>query len=229
MQDLIIAMSAFVGTHFLMSHPLRAPMVARLGEGPFRGVYSLVSLATFAWVYFAFRDAPRGDYAWQAGEGLWAIASGLMLIGSILFVGSLVGNPALPAPNAEAAAARPAHGVFRITRHPMMWGFAIWALVHALVAPYAASLVLTGGILLLALGGSAGQDRKKAALMGDAWKGWAQRTSFWPFGLQLSGRAPVSTIWPGLTVVLLGIVIWLGATYIHPMLGAPAAGIWIWL
>jgi len=65
--------------------------------------------------------------------------------------------------------------------------------------------------------------------MGDAWKGWAQRTSFWPFGLQLSGRAPVSTIWPGLTVVLLGIVIWLGVTYVHPMLGAPGAGIWIWL
>ena len=81
----------------------------------------------------------------------------------------------------------------------------------------------------LAYNCSAGQDRKKAALMGDAWKGWAQRTSFWPFGLQLSGRAPVSTIWPGLTVVLLGIVIWLGVTYVHPMLGAPVAGVWIWL
>ena len=26
-------------------------------------------------------------------------------------------------------------GVFAITRHPMMWGFALWALVHAIVNP----------------------------------------------------------------------------------------------
>lgn len=229
MLELVLAMSAFVGTHFLLSHPLRVPLVTRLGEGPFRGLYSLVSFGTLAWVYLAFRDAPRGDYFWQTGDTLWAVASGLMLVGAILLAGSFFSNPAMPAPNAAAAAARPAHGVFRITRHPMMWGFAIWAIVHALVAPYAASFVLTGGILILALGGSAGQDRKKAQLMGDAWAGWAQRTSFLPFGLQLSGRAGLSTIWPGLTVVLLGIVIWLGATYVHPMLGAPVAGIWLWL
>ena len=43
--NLIIASAAFVGTHFLMSHPLRAPMVKALGEKGFAGVYSLVSLA----------------------------------------------------------------------------------------------------------------------------------------------------------------------------------------
>lgn len=35
---------------------------------------------------------------WAAGDGLWALASALMLIGSVLFVGSLFGNPALPGP-----------------------------------------------------------------------------------------------------------------------------------
>lgn len=229
MLQLILAMTAFVGTHFMMSHPLRAPLVARLGEGPFRGVYSLVSLGTFAWVYVAFAAAPRGAYFWQPGETLWGIATGLMLIGAILFAGSLIGNPALPAPNAATDAAKPARGVFLITRHPMMWGFALWAIVHALVAPYAASFVLTGGILILALGGSAGQDRKKAALMGDSWKGWAARTSFMPFGLQVSGRAGWATIWPGLIVVLVGTLIWLAATYVHPQLGAPVAGLWLWL
>ena len=229
MNQLVLAVAAFVGTHFLLSHPLRAPLVARLGEKGFSGLYSVIALATFYGVYVSFRGAPAGDYFWTPGESLWGVASLLMLVASILFAGSFVGNPAMPTPTAKADAAKPVHGVFHITRHPMMWGFAIWALVHALIAPYAASFVLTGGILLLALGGSAGQDRKKAALMGDAWKGWAQRTSFWPFGLQLSGRAPVSTIWPGLTVVLLGIVIWLGVTYVHPMLGAPVAGVWIWL
>lgn len=229
MLELVLAVTAFVGTHFLMSHPLRAPMAGRLGENGFRGVYSLVSLGTFFWVVQAFRAAPVGAYFWTPGDGIWAVASGLMLFGSILFIGSLIGNPAMPAPGAEAAASKPVHGVFHITRHPMMWGFALWSITHALVAPYAASFVLTLGLLVLALGGSAGQDRKKAVLMGAAWQGWAARTSFWPFAAQLSGKAGWRTAWPGLTLVLAGVVLWLIATYVHPMLGAPIAGIWRWL
>ena len=229
MQQLVLAMAVFVGTHFLMSHPLRAPLVARLGEGGFSGVYSLVSLVSFGWAVMAFRDAPMGAYLWQPGDGHWAIASGLVLVGAILFVGSLIGNPAMPAPGAADAARKPVHGVFHITRHPMMWGFALWAVGHMLVAPYAASLILTGGILILALGGSAGQDHKKARLMGDAWRDWSSRTSFMPFGTQIGGRSSWATAWPGLRIVALGTILWLLASYVHPMLGAPVAGLWRWL
>lgn len=40
--------ASFVGTHFAMSHPLRRPLVARLGEAGFTGLYSLVSFITLA-------------------------------------------------------------------------------------------------------------------------------------------------------------------------------------
>lgn len=226
MNQLVLAMVAFVGTHFLLSHPLRAPLVAKIGAKGFQGLYSVVALATFYWVYVAFGDAPRSDNLWAVGNAQMGLGSLLMLVGAILFAGSFSGNPAMPSPTAQTDAAKPVHGVFHITRHPMMWGFALWAIVHALVAPYAASLVLTGGIFLLALGGSAGQDAKKAKLMGSAWNGWSARTSFVPFARQLAGRAGVSTLWPGLTPVLGGIVIWLGATYVHPMMGAPIVGVW---
>lgn len=226
MNQLILAMIAFVGTHFLLSHPLRAPLVAKIGDKGFQGLYSIVALATFYWVYVAFGAAPRGGDLWTVGDAHMGIGSALMLIGAILFAGSFIGNPAMPSPSAKADAAKPVHGVFHITRHPMMWGFALWAIVHALVAPYAASLALTGGILLLALAGSAGQDAKKAKLMGGAWGDWSARTSFLPFARQLTGKASLSTIWPGLTPVLGGIVIWLVATYLHPMLGAPVVGVW---
>jgi uncharacterized membrane protein len=210
MGELIWSLIAFVGTHFLLSHPLRAPLVKAVGGNVFQGIYSVVALG------------PVGDV-------LWGIASFLMLIGSVLFAGSFFGNPAMAAPGAEKAAAAPARGVFGITRHPMMWGFAIWGIVHALVAPYAASLFLTGAMTFLALGGSLGQDRKKAVLMGNSWQGWVSRTSFLPFGLQFSGNAPWSTAWPGRTPFLLGVVIWLVACYLHPMLGGPIAGIWRWM
>ncbi|MFN4039918.1 MAG: NnrU family protein, partial [Erythrobacter sp.] len=48
---LLAANTAFVGSHFAMSHPLRAPMVKALGAGGFQGAYTLVSFATLAWVY----------------------------------------------------------------------------------------------------------------------------------------------------------------------------------
>ena len=44
MNSLIAASVAFVGLHFLLSHPLRKPVVARTGERGFIGIYSLVAM-----------------------------------------------------------------------------------------------------------------------------------------------------------------------------------------
>jgi uncharacterized membrane protein len=229
MSALVMALALFVGTHFLMSHPLRAPMVAAMGNTAFQAVYSLVSLGTFAWIIFAFRDAPATPPYWQVGDGIWAVASAVLLIGSILFVGSFVGNPALPQPGAADLANAPARGVFAITRHPMMWGFALWGFVHILVAPYLASILLCGAMIVLALGGSWGQDHKKQRLMGDSWKDWESRTSFIPFGHQFSGRSGWGSAWPGSRIVLAGTVLWLIASYGHAWFGIYGAGIWRWV
>ena len=119
MNQLVLAVAAFVGTHFLLSHPLRAPLVAKLGEKGFSGLYSVIALATFYWVYVAFSGAPTGDYFWTPGESLWGVASLLMLVASILFAGSFVGNPAMPTPTAKADAAKPLHGVFHLSHDPL--------------------------------------------------------------------------------------------------------------
>src|SRR5579863_1439577 len=102
MQPLIIAAIAFVGTHFLLSHPVRAPLVGAIGERGFSALYSLVALATFIWLVVAYRDAPATAPLWPAGDVLWAIVTVVMLVASILFMGSLIKNPALPNPGAPA-------------------------------------------------------------------------------------------------------------------------------
>ena len=56
-----VASLAFVGMHFLLSHPLRAPITGRIGEGPFLGLYSLVAFATLGWMVLAFLAAPAPD------------------------------------------------------------------------------------------------------------------------------------------------------------------------
>ncbi len=216
--SLIAASVAFVGTHFAMSHPLRAPIMGVLGAGGFMIAYSLVSAACMAWMYFAFVAMPAGAPLWgDYGDAVWIAASLVSLLAMVLFAGSLIGNPALPAPGAAQAARKPARGVFKVTRHPMMWGFALWALSHLIAAPTARTVVVALSIGILALVGAHLQDRKKEATMGDAWRQWEANTSYWPrFARMLSvGIIP----WVG------GIAIWLGATWLHMM----EAGVWRWV
>jgi uncharacterized membrane protein len=228
MNNLIFSAMLFVGTHFALSHPLRAPLVGRIGERGFQIVYSVVALATFILMVRAYHGMPDELPLWAVGDILWGFATLLVLVASILFVGSLIGNPALAAPGAAKAAAAPARGVFAITRHPMMWGFALWAIAHALVVPTMAQLILSGALILLAIGGSLGQDSKKAKLMGAAWQDWRSRTAFVPFSGQLSGRLGWADAMPRPHALFGGIVVWLVATWAHDALGYMAAGVWRW-
>lgn len=220
MVGLLLGAIAFVGTHFLMSHPLRAPMVSVLGEKMFSLVYVLVSFATlYLMVHFyhrAFAESPA--VLWDAGPIGWIAGTLLMWIGSILFVGSLRSNPAFPTGGKPVSEIGEARGVFAITRHPMMWGFAIWALVHVIVNPTLAVLVVSAAIAILALVGAAGQDRKKERLIGEPWVDWKSRTSFLPYGHGLAS--------PGGFALVGGTLLWLAATWAHGVLGFRPAGIW---
>lgn len=218
MGGLALAVLSFVGSHELLSHPLRRPLVARLGEKGFLGLYSLVAFATFAWIVVEFRSAPD-DLLWIAPDWVWTAGAVAMFIASVLFVGSFTArNPALPGAGRLFTTDLEPLGVLCITRHPMMWSFALWALVHAAVSGRTAVLILTGGIFVLAMVGAAMQDRKKAALHGEGWAAWAARTSFLPFARL--------RCWPGWIAVVGGTILFLAATWAHPRLGAPLVGLW---
>ena len=205
---------AFVGTHFLLSHPLRGPLVRAMGERAFQGLYSLVALITFGSMIYFYRLCGREPPLWDAGQVGWIVGTVLMWLASILFVGSFIGNPALP--GARGPRGGP-NAVFRITRHPMMWSFALWAAVHLTVLAMPKAVVFDGAIILLALAGAAAQDRKKAGLMGDAWHEWTAETAFIPFTRGLA--------YPGTVALVGGTLLFLIATWAHPI----PAGIWRWV
>jgi len=223
--QVLAAAAAFVGTHFLLSHPLRRPIVARFGERGFAGVYVLVAFATLGWLALAYRAAPMTAPLWEVGDGLWALVSLVMLVASVLLMGSLIGNPALPGPPGELPAE--AKGVFAVTRHPMMWGFALWGLCHIAVFPVAANIVLAGAITILALVGARLQDPKKQQLQPDRWRIWQAKTSYWPFAAIAAGRARFGGFRPH--DIAGGVVIWLAATWAHIPLAGMAAGVWRWV
>jgi uncharacterized membrane protein len=138
----------------------------------------------------------------------------LMWLASILLVGSFIKNPALV--GARGPAGGPT-GVFRISRHPMMWAFALWAAVHVMILAQFKSVIFDGAIIILVLFGSLAQDAKKAGQMGEDWHDWTAQTAFVPFTRGLS--------YPGTVALVGGTLLFLIATWVHPI----PAGIWRWI
>jgi uncharacterized membrane protein len=211
---LLLSCIAFLATHFALSHPLRAPLVGRIGEKPFRGLYSLIALITFGAMIYFYHRCGREPLLWDAGDAGWIVGTLLMWLAAILFVGSFLGNPALV--GARGPRGGPT-GVLAITRHPMMWSFAIWAGVHLMILAQWKSVVFDGTIIVMALAGAFGQDRKKARLMGEAWHEWTAQTAFVPFTRGLA--------YPGTVALAGGTILFLIATRAHPV----PAGIWRWI
>ncbi len=218
--NLLAANIAFVGSHFAMSHPLRAPMVKALGAGGFQGVYTLVSFATLAWVYFAFIGAPAADLG-GSGDAGWIIATVLTWPAMVLLAGSLIGNPALPTPMAEAQARAEPKGVFLVTRHPMMWGIGLWAASHLVLLWSTRNMITALAMGILALLGAKFQDGKKRMQMGEAWGAWSSKTSYWP---QLHKLFSV-----GVVPLVAGTGLWLAGSWLHLWRAGIPAGVWQWL
>lgn len=213
--SLALATLAFVGAHLALSHPLRVRMVGNLGEQVFQLLYSAVAFVTLVWMILAWRSVRSSLPLWSSPSWAGPVASGAMLVACILLVGSFFGNPAFPRPGARSRPVRAASGVFAVTRHPMNMAFILWALTHIALWGSPRNLIVAGGILILALVGSIGQDGKKLDVVGEPWRQWMARTSFVPFAALLAGRAKwrgLAEAWPA---VLLGALLWLAITWFH--------------
>lgn len=210
----------FVGSHFLMSHPLRAILVRRLGANGFMAAHSAISLLSFVWMIIAFGRAPKADGLWPVGDVVWILASLTTLVAAVLFAGSFIRNPSLPGMPDALAAQTPA-GVFKATRHPMMWGFALWGAGHILVAPRIDNFIFAGSLVFLALVGSKAQENKKTKLMGGQWATWLRRTHFFV--------RPAALFRVGIGPWVAGTLIWAVATWAHPYWGIADAGLFRWI
>lgn len=195
-------------------------MVRIFRPNGFALLYSIISLVAFGWMVFEFMRAPKADTYWPAVGAVWIAASVLTLMAGVLFIGSLVRNPSFPGASEKLAAQKP-FGVFRVTRHPMMWSFALWGVAHIIVAPRPDNFIFSGAIIFLALVGAKAQEIKKARLVGVEWDAWLRQTSF---GLRLGQFGSIGFgPWAG------GLALWLGATWAHQYLGGYAAGLFRWL
>jgi uncharacterized membrane protein len=178
------------------------------------------------WARLQVKSAPLW---WVAPLWFWDFAALVMLFASVLLIGSLRGNPATVNPEGRITTPDRPLGVYAITRHPMMWSFMIWSVIHLALWGSAANAIISGGIFLLAFVGSLGQDAKKKRILGPDWVSWQRKTSYVPFVGQFSGHIRWSDIRPGAFALVGGLLFWLAATWAHVPAGGPAAGIWRWM
>src|SRR5271155_2839227 len=127
MLSLLLAALFFVGIHLLVAGTaLRDQLIARLGAGPYRGLFSLASLGGLVWLCVAYNHAPM--------VGLWGSFPGCRtaaLVGMAIAVGLVVLGLTTPSPTSvggEAVLARAPGpvGIQNVTRHPFLWGVALW-------------------------------------------------------------------------------------------------------
>lgn len=220
LNSLIAAALLFVGGHFILSSgSLRPALVARLGEGVFRAVYSAVMLGSFVWMLLAYGAAPV-TLLWTVPPVLYWVPLAVMPIAAILIVAGLTTpNPTLVGGErlVEDSAGSPAVGILSVTRHPFLWGTGLWALCHLLVNGDLASFILMGGMAVLSFAGMAHIDSRREAAMGAAWGPMKLTTSLVPFAAILSGRSKLDWRGIGWWRPLLGLVLYAALLHLHPL------------
>jgi uncharacterized membrane protein len=187
--SLIVAAVGFVACHLgISSTPLRPWLIQRLGRDRYRAFYSLLSILCLAWMVWSYGNAPFLPLWRESAATRW-LALIVMPFAMILIIGALRrDNPTL-------LIYQPGRflpdfgGIFAITRHPLMWGLGVTAILHILATGDLASLILFGAIGGLALAGTVLQDIRKRREDPVLWSDLAGNTSNVPFQAFLAGRA----------------------------------------
>jgi uncharacterized membrane protein len=192
MTMLIAAAIFFLLLHLVVAGTrVRDAIVGVVGERPYLGLFSLASLAGIVWLAISYNMASRAGspVVWDFGPGIAHLGMIVVAIAFLFVVpGLLTANPTAVMQDEAATREGVVQGVLRITRHPFLWGVALWAAFPVAANGDQASIVLFGTFLLLAVAGTYSIDAKRARKMGAAWEPFARQTSNIPFAAIIAGR-----------------------------------------
>lgn len=217
--ELLISAILFIALHIGVSGTaVRGRLVAAIGPGPFRGLFALLSIAFLVGMAIGYRRADGTPNLWYFGPGAQWVTIAVMLPAVLLFIGAVTGrNPTAVGGEALLKQGDAARGMLRVTRHPMLWSFALWAASHLLVRGSTAGLVFFGTFLLVSLAGMPSIDRKRETADPEGWRRFAAATSIVPFGAILAGRNRCVVAEVGWWRPALAVVVWIALMALHPL------------
>ncbi len=222
--ELAAAASLFVGVHFLLSSmPVRNRLIGWAGPRGYLALYSIIALALFAWMLWSFRLAP---YLWVWGSPEWArmvVFAAMPVAAMLIAAGYLTPNPSAVLGDYVLKRDDPAPGIFKVTRHPVMLGIALWAAAHLLANGNVAGILLFGSLLSLAVGGIAHIERKRRASGDPAWQRFTKMSSIVPFAAILAGRNRFSFTVLDWARLAAGLALYAALLFLH----GPAFGVYL--
>lgn len=112
----------------LVARPRRDALVAKMGEGPYKGAFALTSVGAIVLMVLGYQDA---DWitVWTPPTFTWHINNLLMVVAVAL----------LGASHSKGNAKR-------FVRHPMLMAVVVWGVAHLLVKGHLAAVILFGGM-----------------------------------------------------------------------------------
>jgi uncharacterized membrane protein len=130
---LVLGLVLFIGAHVVTTQrKLRADLIARIGEGPYKGVYALVALIGIVLIGFGFANYRATGWidVWYPPAWTRHIVVALMWPACICVVAAYIPGD-----------------IKRKLKHPMLVGVKIWAFAHLTANGDLGSIILFGSIL----------------------------------------------------------------------------------
>ena len=130
---MILGLALFFAAHvFTTKREARAQAIARLGEGTYKILYSLASIAGLALIIWGFAHYRATGWidVWYPPKALKHITLALMLPAVILVVASYLRGR-----------------IYATLKHPMLAGIKLWAAAHLLANGDLGSIILFGSFL----------------------------------------------------------------------------------
>jgi len=138
MTFLILGLILFLGAHSLriFADPWRSAQIARVGEGPWKGLYSLASIVGFVILVWGFGKARAATVVlWSPPLWTHYVALALTLVAFVLIVAAYV----------------PGTRIKSRLHHPMVLSVKVWAFAHLISNGTLADVVLFGSFLVWAI------------------------------------------------------------------------------
>jgi len=147
---LVVGLLLFLGVHSTRAFAdgWRSATIARIGEGPWKGIYSVASIAGFVLLVWGYGQARQQMPLWDPPAVMRYATVLLMLPVFVLLVAPYV----------------PRNGIKAKLHHPQILSVKLWAFAHLLSNGNLADVLLFGGLLAWSiLSFSAARKRDQAA------------------------------------------------------------------
>jgi uncharacterized membrane protein len=160
MIQFLLAIAVFLAAHIVPAATgLRAALIARLGRRVYLALYSLVSLATIAWVIAAALSAPYVEL-WGPSRAAALVPIVVMLPASILMAAAVF-EPSPLSVSFRGGMPKPDRpGLAVLLRHPVLWSFFLWSAGHLVANGDLVSVILFASLAAFSLAGMGRLERR---------------------------------------------------------------------